>query len=124
MIRSELTLWQVYKTWLFLNGYGQWQVKIRKKGYPIQSKTFHNKARAPKWATHVESQMDTKIFVSTSLAENTTFQEICDRYLEEVVPTKKSARQIASVIRNLCSHIGIYTAAAITPELLVGYRDE
>ena len=49
-------------------GDGQWQVKIRKKGYPTQSKTFHNKARAQKWATQVESQMDTKIFVSTSLA--------------------------------------------------------
>ena len=68
--------------------------------------------------------MDTKVFVSTSLAESTTFQEICDRYMEEVVPTKKSARQIASVIKNLCVHIGVYTAAAITPELLVAYRDE
>ena len=68
--------------------------------------------------------MDTKIFVSTSLAENTTFQEICDRYLEEVVPTKKSARQISSVIKNLYLYFRKYSAAAMTPELVANYREE
>lgn len=103
---------------------GQWQAKIRKKGYPVQTKTFLNKSQAQKWATQVEAKMDTKEFISTSLAENTTFQQICDRYMEEVVPTKKSARQMGSMIRNLCIHLGQYTAATITPEVLVKYRDE
>ena len=105
-------------------GDGQWQAKIRKKGYPVQSKTFQNKARAQRWATQIEGQMDTKVFMSTALAENTTFQELCDRYIAQVVPTKKSARQMESMIRNICTHIGQYTAAALTPEILVQYRDE
>jgi integrase len=105
-------------------GEGQWQAKIRKKGYSVQSKTFKNKARAQKWATQVEAQMDTLIYVSTTIAENTTFQQLSDRYIQEVVPTKKSARQMTSMIRNICLHIGKYAAAAITPEILVKYRDE
>jgi integrase len=68
--------------------------------------------------------METQIFVSTTIAENTTFQQLCDRYIQEVVPTKKSARQMTSMIRNICLHIGKYAAAAITPEILVKYRDE
>ena len=48
-------------------GDGQWRVRIRKGNYPLQSKTFKNKAQAQKWVTQVESQMDQSIFVSTSV---------------------------------------------------------
>ena len=103
---------------------GQWQAKVRKKGFPVQTKTFANKARAQKWAIQVESQMDTKAFISTKLAENTTFKEICDRYIDEVVLTKKSAAGMTRSIRSICNHIGDYTVASITPEILVNYRNE
>ena len=33
----------------------QWQAKVRKKGFPVQTKIFANKARAQKWAIQVES---------------------------------------------------------------------
>ena len=103
---------------------GQWQAKVRKKGFPVQTKTFTNKARAQKWAIQVESQMDTKEFISTRLAENTTFKEICDRYIDEVVPTKKSSEGMTRAIRGICKYIGDYTVASITPEILVNYRNE
>lgn len=104
-------------------GDSQWQAKIRKKGYPTQTKTFKNKARAKKWAIQIEAQMDTRVFISTALAESTTFQQLCDRYIAEVVPTKKSARTMESMIRTICKQLGNYTVAAITPEVLATFRD-
>ncbi len=64
-------------------GDGQWQSKIRKKGYPVQSKTFATKASAEKWSRLVESEMDRGVFLSTNEAENTTFSEL--------VPERKSS---------------------------------
>ena len=44
-------------------GDGQWQSKIRKHGYPVQSKTFKTKAMAATWARNVESEMDRGVFL-------------------------------------------------------------
>lgn len=98
-------------------GDGQWQAKIRKKGYPVQTKTFRNKANAQRWATQVEVQMDNKVFISSSRAESTTFQQIADRYSSEVLPSKKSSIKMDSMIRGICSHIGDYMAIQLTPEI-------
>lgn len=34
-----------------------WQAQIKRKGFPLQVKTFRSKRDAQEWATHVESQM-------------------------------------------------------------------
>ncbi|GAU08880.1 DUF2188 domain-containing protein [Desulfoplanes formicivorans] len=39
-------------------GKGQWQVKIRRKGCPLQTKTFETKGDAEAWAREIESEMD------------------------------------------------------------------
>ncbi len=102
---------------------GQWQVKVRKKGYPTQTKTFRNKSIAQKWATQIEAQMDNKLFISSSLAETSTFQQLADRYITEVLPSKKSAIKMESMILGICNHIGEYSAISITPGKLAEYRD-
>lgn len=102
---------------------GQWQAKVRKKGYPIQTKTFRNKSLAQKWATQVETQMDSNLFISSSLAETYTFQELAERYIDEVLPTKKSMIKMESMIRGICMQIGIYTAIRLTPSVLAAFRD-
>ena len=56
----------------------QWQVRIRKKGYPAQTKTFDTKAEAEVWAATVESEMARGIFISRKEAENTTLSEALD----------------------------------------------
>lgn len=102
---------------------GQWQAKVRKKGYPVQTKTFRNKSLAQKWATQVETQMDSNLFISSSLAERFTFQELADRYILEVLPTKKSAIKMESMIRGICTQIGTYTAIRLSPSVLAAFRD-
>lgn len=71
----------------------QWQVKIRKKGWPKQTKTFETHEDAARWARKVESEMDDGIFVSRKEAEQTTLDEALDRYRSEKTPHKKGAAQ-------------------------------
>ena len=103
---------------------GHWQARIRKKGYPMQSNIFINKAQAQKWARLVESEMDRGMFVSTAKAESTTLDDLLERYKKEVLPTKKSQRQVISTCNVISSYIGHYAAAALTPELLAKYREK
>ncbi len=71
----------------------QWQVKIRKNGWPRQTKTFETHEDATRWAQKIESEMDDGIFVSRKEAEKTTLDEALDRYLREKTPHKKGAAQ-------------------------------
>ena len=68
----------------------QWQTKIRRKGHPVQTKTFSTRAEAEAWASTVESEMARGVFVSRKEAESTTLTEALDRYEQEISPRKKS----------------------------------
>jgi len=102
---------------------GQWQAKIRKKGHNTHTKTFSTKAKAQQWARMVESEMDRGIFLSTTVAENTSLSEIIDRYLLEVAPTKKSEDDIKYRGKLLKRTLGHLALAAITPIIVKEYRD-
>lgn len=69
----------------------QWQVKIRRQGYPTQSRTFETKVAAEQWARSVEREMDTGDFLDRREADKTTFGEVLRRYQREITPTKKCA---------------------------------
>jgi len=70
-----------------------WQARIRKKGFPVQVKTFRIKAEAQAWAKKIESEMERGLWRDTSEAESLTLAECLDRYRDEVVPTKKGGRR-------------------------------
>ena len=105
-------------------GEGQWQAKVRKRGYPVQSKTFSTKTMAVTWARSVESEMDRGVFLSTSIAETTTLNELVDRYLNEVAPTKKSVADLGCRGKLLKEKLGDRILATITPLTIKEYRDE
>lgn len=77
----------------------QWQAKIRRHGFPIQTRTFSYKEDAEKWARTIERELDTVGFVNHRIADTTAFGDILARYLEEVTPTKRSAHVEAVLIR-------------------------
>ena len=68
----------------------QWEARVRRRGQPIQCKTFTTKARAETWVRQVEGEMDRGVFVSRAEAENTTLAEALARYAQEVTPRKKA----------------------------------
>ncbi|EAT15532.1 hypothetical protein [Desulfuromonas acetoxidans] len=103
----------------------QWQVKIRRKGYPLQSKTFETEVEAKKWARLIESEMDRGVFHSQVEAENTTLDEALERYLQEITPSKKGAKQERSRINILRkSPLAPRFLASIRGTDIAKYRDE
>jgi integrase len=70
----------------------QWEVRIRKRGYPTACKTFETKLDAEAWARQIESEMDRGIFISRTEAERYTLSECLDRYIDEYIrPRLKSS---------------------------------
>lgn len=103
----------------------QWQAQVRKKGYPLQTKTFETKAAAETWARATEYEMDQGLFVSRAEAESTTLGELLQRYLEEVTPLKKGASPEAARIRALLRHkLANRYVAGIRGVDIARYRDK
>jgi len=103
----------------------QWQVKIRRNGYPVQSKTFETEDDAKKWSRLIESEMDRGVFCSQAEAEKTTLDEALERYLREITPAKKGAKQEKSRINILRqSMLAPRYLASIRGTDVAKYRDE
>lgn len=102
---------------------GNWQAKIRRKGFPEQVKTFANKADAVTWARAVEREMDIGAFVRRDDAERTTFEDAAMRYQKEILPSKRSREPAACRLRRLVEYFGRYSLASINPAMISTYRD-
>lgn len=63
----------------------QWEARVRRKGHPIQCKTFETKIDAEKWARMVEKEMDGGSFISQKEAERMTLQEALERFIPEYI---------------------------------------
>lgn len=80
------------------NGDVTWQVKIRRKGQPVQTTTFARKVDAEKWSSATEGDMARGRFVDMKEAEEFTLLQALDRYELDVSPHKKGHKQERSRI--------------------------
>ncbi|MBK1727302.1 tyrosine-type recombinase/integrase [Halorhodospira neutriphila] len=103
----------------------RWQAKVRRCGYPEQSKNFSTKADAQQWARETELAMDRGSWVDTSEARRTTLTEAIERYAREVTPTKKGAPQEANRLRRWGQHrIGKTALANVRSADIAEIRDQ
>ena len=103
---------------------GYWQARVRRKGWPPQSKTFRTKTDAETWARSVESAMDRGAFVSSSAAEKTLFQDIADRFASEFAPHHYRGAAWRFKLDRLVDRLGQFALASLTQERLAQYRDQ
>lgn len=101
-----------------------YRVKVRLKGYPTQSATFERKTDAKKWAQQVETAIREGRHFKTAEAKRHTLAELLARYLREVLPAKKSAKDRKRHLLWWQSQLGEYRLADITPALIVECRDK
>ena len=108
---------------------GWWQAKVRRKGYPTQSKTHPTFAEAKEWATDIENAINRGTLVSTSEAERTTFTDLVKAFREEFAPhhyrereDKKEAWRFQ--LARLDDFFGAYALAAIDQKLVGRFRDQ
>ena len=102
-----------------------WQAKVRMKGYPAQSQTFPRKTDAQRWAYQTEAAITEGRHFATTEAKKHTVGDLLDRYIRDVMPTKKAKTQVPQ-IQQLAwwkSRIGSKTLADCTPALIVECRD-
>ncbi len=103
----------------------QWQAQVRKKGHPLQTKTFETRAAAETWARAIEVEMDKGAFVSRAEAESTTLKQLLERYLVAVTPSKKGAAPEATRIRAFMKHpLAQRFVAGIHGMDIARFRDE
>jgi len=102
----------------------QWQVRVRRKSIRAGA-TFETKARATAWARQVEADIDASRFLLGRLeAERTTLHDALDRYLSEIVPSKKGVLQNTGIVRAWQrSPVAQTTLASIRSSELAGWRD-
>ena len=92
----------------------QWEARIRRRGHPVQCKSFETKTRAETWARQIEAEMDRGVFVSRSAAEQTTLTEALERYRLEVIPRHKQVQKETNRLRALQARaIAVKTLSAI-----------
>jgi integrase len=102
-----------------------WRVKVRRKGYPDQTRSFDTRAQADVWARDVEGEMDRGVFVDRTEAERNTLADVIERYLAEVTPEKRGAVPETSRLRALQRRpLAEFKMAALTSSLIARYRDE
>jgi integrase len=101
-----------------------WQAQIKRKGFPLQVKTFRTKSEATHWATITESEMMRGVFVQRNESEQTTLNALLERYQREVLPTLKGGYREQSRIKALQAGLGAYSLAALNSAMVAKYRDK
>lgn len=107
------------------DGKTTYRVRIRLKGYPIQTATFERKTDANKWVQTTESAIREGRHFKTSESKKHTFGDMIDRYIKDVLP--KKSKQIPAQLTQLNRwkvELGSYVLADITVPLIVECRDK
>ena len=109
----------------FRNRSGKWQARVQIQGHSGLSKTFTNKADAERWAKQVEVEIQKGSYTNLVLAERTTFAEIIERYIAEVLPTLRGGKadfiRLKALARRPIAKLNI---VALTPQKIAHHRDE
>ena len=107
------------------NRHGKWQARVQRKGQQPVSKSFQSKQEAEKWARQLESEIDKGSYTNLVLAERTTFGEVIERYIKEVIIKCRGQLEHTYRLKALARHpIALLRMTALTPIKVAEYRDE
>jgi integrase len=103
---------------------GHWQARVRKSNQSI-TKTFINKADAERWAKQVEVDIQKGSYTNLVLAERTTFSEIIERYIAEVLPKMRGGKADYIRLKALARRaIAKLNMVSLTAQKIAQHRDE
>jgi integrase len=105
---------------------GTWKALIRKTGWPTVAKTFRTKRDAEDWSRRTEDEMVRGVYIQRTGSERMTLEAALKRYLSDITPTKKPTTQRGetSKAKKLIEHLGKYSLAALSADIIAGYRDK
>jgi len=103
----------------------QWQARVRRKGFPDETKSFTTRQDAEKWARSIESNMDKGLFVDTNEAQRNTLRDLIERYLIEVTPHMKGASDDTFRLKAIMRKpIAQWSMANLSATRIATFRDD
>lgn len=111
-----------------LNGDGttSYEVQVRLRGAPAETKTFERIGAAKRWAVARENEIRERRVFGLQAQHERTVSEMVKRYVESHLPQLKSEHdqdQRTTQLAWWCQHIGSYTLAQVTPGVISELRD-
>lgn len=100
-----------------------WQAIVRRNGYKPISATFDIKEDAEKWARAQEREMDRGAFIPSDTASRMTVRKACEKYAEDILPSKRGVGPDKSRLDRLEASLGNLSLAALEPSHVAEYRD-
>jgi integrase len=103
----------------------RWQVQIRRKGYPSQSRSFLSQKDGESWARHMEHRLDTEDWRPDQATDDRSVLDALSLYAERELPKKRAWYVERYIVRNLTR---APFASALARQLDAGdiasYRDD
>lgn len=102
-----------------------WRVQIRRRGYKTVSATFDTRSQAQIWSAEVEAKMARGKWHNADESTTTKLNDALQRYMHEVTPTKKGAKQEQNRIKALCKlPLADWYLAEIRGQQIAEFRDK
>jgi hypothetical protein len=102
----------------------QWQAIVKRKGFPLSSKTFTTRKEAETWARQIEAEIDRGLYLPRREAESTIFESLAARFEIEYAPHHYRGASWKTKLAHLRANLGKYSLAAISPQLVAKFRDQ
>ena len=103
----------------------RWEVRVRRRGYPTQTKTFTHKSSAQIWAKETELDLETAHLKSAPFTKSPTLAAAVERYLSETIVRHKGARSAVYRLRRITEELGGDRSIAEITELdISAYRNK
>jgi integrase len=101
----------------------KWRAQVRRKGHPVQTRSFPTKILAERWARTLEMAIEEgRAGIAPPCP---TVAALVDRYTDEVGAAKPFGRNKAWVLGAIKEHLGSEVADELTSERVVAYiRDD
>ncbi len=110
---------------IYKRGPYQYEVKVRRKGHPAQTRTFEYRKDAEAWARSVERDMDHGEFKSRKNAANTTLAQVLEYYRDNIMPKNKGKAVDGLRIGILLkSDLAQYSMAALSHDLIEAWCNQ
>jgi len=106
------------------------RVRIIRKGYQTQSKTFNSRVEAIKWARKIETEIDqgvikpNKTLANRMLDQQLSFGEAAEHYIKNYSIHKRNCKTESGTIKTLIRHWGNEHVQSIDKAKVFALRDD
>ncbi|WP_373533073.1 tyrosine-type recombinase/integrase [Vampirovibrio sp.] len=108
-----------------LDGKLSYRVKIRLKGFPVQTATFARKTDARLWAQQTEAAIREGRYFKSSEPRKRTLGEMIDKYKNERLAQRNDDKEtVGPQLLWWKDQLGRYLLKDISPQLIAEYRDK